>query len=271
MHFKRWITSLVALPILIFLIYKGGLLFSLAITVVSFIGMWEYFQIVWRKDARPLAQALSVTGIVLGALVILSIHFHLYPLIFFIFSLAIILPAFLSISQFQADADIPRFVAFHAMGVVYIPLSLALMIAIRNTEMGLVWIYLIICVVFAGDTGAYYAGTYFGRIKLCPNVSPGKTVVGALGGLGANLIVGFIGQHFWLPEVHWEKVALLVIAIGIAGQVGDLFESMLKRSADVKDSGNLLPGHGGVLDRIDALLFGVPVAYVMMVYVLNLA
>jgi phosphatidate cytidylyltransferase len=269
MHFKRWITSLVALPILIFLIYQGGVLFSLTIVVASFIGMWEYFQIVWQKDARPLTQTLSVSGIVLGTLVILSVHLHLYPLMFFIFSLAIILPAFFSIKQFQAGADIPRFLAFHALGVVYIPLSLALMIAIRNTEMGRVWIYLIICVVFAGDTGAYYAGTYFGKKKLCPNVSPGKTVIGAFGGLGANLVVGFVVQRFWMPEVHWAKIALFVIAIGIAGQVGDLFESMLKRSANVKDSGNLLPGHGGVLDRIDALLFAAPVAYVMMVYVVK--
>lgn len=267
MHLKRWITSLVALPILIFLIYQGGVLFSLTIVVVSFISMWEYFQIVWQKDTQPLAQALSLTGIVLGMLTVLSVHLHLYPLLFFIFSMAVILPAFLSLNQFQVDADIPRYVAYHALGVVYIPLSLALLIPIRSTDVGMVWIYLTLCVVFAGDTGAYYAGSYFGKKKLCPNVSPGKTIVGAVGGLGANLVVGLVVGHIWLPEIPLATVALLAIAVGIAGQVGDLFESMLKRTAGIKDSGNVLPGHGGVLDRIDALLFAVPVAYVVIMYV----
>ena len=178
------------------------------------------------------------------------------------------MPAFLSIQHFYPTADIPRFVAYHALGVLYISLSLALMIAVRNTEKGMIWIYFILAVVFAGDTGAYYAGTYWGEKKLCPRVSPGKTVAGALGGLGANLVVGLIGWYFWLKQVPWTVVVFFAVAVGVAGQVGDLFESMLKRSAGVKDSGNLLPGHGGVLDRIDALLFAMPVAYVMIHYII---
>lgn len=267
MHLKRWITSLVALPILILIIYRGGLLFSLTIAVASLIGMWEYFQIVWHKNPGTLAQSLSVTGIVLGIIVVSSIHLQLYPLVFFVFPMAVILPAFLSLNRFKADADIPRFVAYHALGVIYVPLTLSLLIPIRSTDMGMVWVFLTLCVVFAGDTGAYYAGSYFGKKKLCPNVSPGKTVVGAIGGLGANLIVGLAMGYVWLPKLSWTTVALLAIAVGIAGQVGDLFESMLKRTADIKDSGKILPGHGGVLDRIDALLFAVPVAYVVIMYV----
>ncbi len=269
MHFKRWITSLVALPILIFLVYKGGLLFSATLAIVSGIGLWEYYQIVWPGDTRALARSISLIGILLGAVIVLGAFFQLMPLIFFVVSLSIILPAVLFLKPFDPNEDVPRFLALHVMGVMYVPFSLALMTVIRSTENGMAWIFMILCVVFAGDTGAYYAGRYLGKRKLCPNVSPGKTVVGAMGGLAANLVVILAGKSFWLPGTDWVTVSLLAIAIGIAGQVGDLFESMLKRSSGVKDSGHLLPGHGGVLDRIDALLFAVPMAYVILVHFLN--
>jgi len=126
---------------------------------------------------------------------------------------------------------------------------------------------LIFCVVAAGDIGAFYVGTCWGKHKLCPLVSPGKTVEGSLGGLASNLAVGYIVAYLLLPSLPPVKAAVFFIALGVAGQIGDLFESMLKRSAGVKDSGNLLPGHGGLLDRIDSLLFAGPVALGMILYV----
>jgi phosphatidate cytidylyltransferase len=129
------------------------------------------------------------------------------------------------------------------------------------------WIFLLLILVFLGDTGAYYVGSYFGQHKLCPAVSPNKTIEGSVGGLAASLGAGALFKHFFLPLLPWGLSLLFFFSIGIAGQVGDLFESQLKRVYKIKDSGTLLPGHGGVLDRIDALLFAAPVAYFFKEYV----
>jgi len=112
-------------------------------------------------------------------------------------------------------------------------------------------------------------GSYFGQHKLCPTVSPKKTIEGALGGLAASLGSGALIKHFFLPLLPWGLSLLFFLSINIAGQVGDLFESQIKRVAHIKDSGAILPGHGGVLDRIDALLFAAPVAYIFKEYLLS--
>ena len=111
-----------------------------------------------------------------------------------------------------------------------------------------------------------YAGSFLGKHKLCPAVSPGKTIEGSVGGLIANLGAGAIFKYFFLPAYSWGLSLLFFISVGIAGQIGDLFESELKRSAGIKDSGGILPGHGGILDRIDALLFAAPVAWFFKEY-----
>jgi phosphatidate cytidylyltransferase len=107
-----------------------------------------------------------------------------------------------------------------------------------------------------------------GRHKLNPAVSPGKTIEGAIGGLAGNILVGSIAKFFFLPALSWGPSILFFLAAGLAGQVGDLFESEFKRASKIKDSGGILPGHGGFLDRIDALLFASPVAYFFKVYII---
>ena len=102
---------------------------------------------------------------------------------------------------------------------------------------------------------------------MSPAVSPGKTIEGSIGGLAVNLVLGGIAKYLFLSGLPWGLSLLFFLAVGIAGQVGDLFESELKRSSGIKDSGGILPGHGGILDRIDALLFASPVAYIFIEYV----
>ena len=113
--------------------------------------------------------------------------------------------------------------------------------------------------VFAGDTGAYFAGRAFGRHKLYELISPKKTVEGAVGGLAASVLGGWITQRLLLPHLGVGEALLLGAACGASGQVGDLAESLFKRATGTKDSGTLLPGHGGILDRIDGVLFAAPV------------
>jgi phosphatidate cytidylyltransferase len=148
---------------------------------------------------------------------------------------------------------------------LYIPVLLVLLIPIRQAPQGFWLIFTLVFVVFAGDTMALYVGTFLGRHKLCPNISPKKTIEGALGGLGGNLLAGLIMKLTLFSGVGWGQAAIFCLAVGAAGQIGDLFESQMKRASGIKDSGGILPGHGGMLDRIDALLFAGPVAYVLIV------
>jgi phosphatidate cytidylyltransferase len=128
-------------------------------------------------------------------------------------------------------------------------------------------LYFALAVILMGDTGGYFTGKLFGKTKLIPKVSPKKTVEGALGGLAFSCLTGVATCLAFSLPFHWSVAGVISILAGMAGQIGDLAESALKRAANCKDSGNLLPGHGGMLDRIDALLFGVPFCYLVFLFV----
>jgi phosphatidate cytidylyltransferase len=150
--------------------------------------------------------------------------------------------------------------------VLYLGLPIGAMVAIREAR-GPAALFLLMITVIASDTAQYYSGRSFGRRKLAPAISPKKTVEGALGGFVAGAVVMAVAGAWWLPAVPAAMLALLGVAVVALGIAGDLFESMLKRSAGVKDSSSLIPGHGGILDRIDALLFAAPVYYVVLRYI----
>lgn len=151
------------------------------------------------------------------------------------------------------------------LGYIYGAVLPSYFVLIWRAPEGIRWILLTIAVTAVGDTAAYYAGSLWGRHKLRPRISPHKTVEGALAGLGGNLLGGLACAAAFFPSRMTSAGLLLPLAIGAAGQVGDLCESMLKRAAGVKDSGGILPGHGGILDRLDSLLFSAPVVYYWVV------
>jgi phosphatidate cytidylyltransferase len=149
---------------------------------------------------------------------------------------------------------------------LYLGLPIGAMIAVREIR-GSDALFLLMLTVVVSDTAQYYSGRAFGRRPLAPAISPKKTVEGALGGLLFGAVALVIAGAWWLPAVPPALRAALGVTIVALGIAGDLFESMLKRSAGMKDSSTLIPGHGGVLDRIDALLFAAPVYYVVLKYV----
>ena len=150
---------------------------------------------------------------------------------------------------------------------LYVGLPIGRSSRIRTLEPGRAALFLLMLTVMVSDTSQYYTGRAFGRRPLAPAISPKKTVEGAIGGVvfGAAALRG--RRRWWLPGLRLPFRAMLGLAIVVLGIAGDLFESMLKRSAGVKDSSSLIPGHGGVLDRIDALLFAAPVYYIVLRYV----
>ncbi len=149
---------------------------------------------------------------------------------------------------------------------LYLGLPLGALVAIRETR-GRDALFLLMLTVVASDTAQYYSGRAFGRRPLAPAISPKKTVEGAVGGFIFGALVCAVFGTLWLPVVPLALRAAIGVMIVALGITGDLFESMLKRSAGVKDSSSLIPGHGGILDRIDALLFAAPVYYVVLKYV----
>lgn len=269
MHLKRWITALTALPFIIFLIWKGGGYFAGLVSVACLLALCEYFRIVFNPKGRTVSGLILLLGLMTGLGIIWAAHKNSAELILGAMALNLMLSACFSLTQFKSDPVILENVAKQSQGIIYIPLFLSFLVLIRNGADGMAWVFLIIATVFAGDVGAFYAGRNLGWHKLCPSVSPGKTVEGAVGGLVGNLLVVGLFKCFFLTTLSWGGCILLALSMGIAGQVGDLFESEFKRFSGVKDSGVILPGHGGILDRIDALLFASPMAYFFKEYLLK--
>jgi phosphatidate cytidylyltransferase len=272
MHRKRWITGLVALPFLIYLIYKGGIAFASLIAVAVILALWEYFHIAYSSRDNTVKKPVSVIAIgYLTGVSMVGVAFHYSAensaeMLIAVIGANIIISGLIFLFFFKSDFQIIENIRTQIHGIIYIPLSLSILVLIRNGVDGIAWISFLLTIIFAGDISAFYCGTYFGRHKLSPSLSPGKTIEGSIGGFLANILVGCAFKFVLFPYLSWGICIFFFILIGAAGQVGDLFESALKRTAGVKDSGIILPGHGGILDRIDALLFATPIMYFFIIY-----
>jgi phosphatidate cytidylyltransferase len=152
-------------------------------------------------------------------------------------------------------------IAMLFLGILYVPLLLGHLKLLRDLPHGVQWIFLLLVIVMSADSAAYYTGRSLGKNKLYPLVSPNKTIEGSLGGLVGSLAGVFISRATFFPELSVTDAIVLAFLLGLLGQSGDLFESMLKRSFGVKDSGVIIPGHGGILDRLDSILFAAPAAF----------
>lgn len=266
MHLKRWITGIVAVPFVYLLVAAGGLIFFGLIAAVSVLTLWEYYRAVFTAHPAGPARMMPPIGLCLAPLIVWTVYRggaldHAASII----AVDMIVVAGLTLPLFKDDPQAPHWVAKQVLGLVYIPVMLSFLIMLRLGENGAQWIFWLLCIVAAGDTGAFYTGTYLGRHKLCPWVSPKKTIEGSIGGLVANLIVALLLKMLLLPSLAVLPCVVFALVVGIAGQVGDLFASEFKRAAGIKDSGKLLPGHGGFLDRLDALLFASPLAYLLKI------
>lgn len=264
MHFKRWITAIILVPPLVWLILLGNpLVFGILVVLVGLITLWEYYRIVFQKDDPPISLFYPIWGY-LNAIFIVSATMVDRPVAILIPLMVNVIGAgFVSLFRFKTTPDAPVVVVKQTFGLIYIPLFLSCAVLIYQEISGPLWILLLLGIVAFGDTGAYYVGTQWGRHKLCPAVSPKKSIEGALGGLAANGVFAMVFKLLFLDHISMVLIIIYAVIVGAVGQVGDLFESEFKRAAGVKDSSNLLPGHGGFLDRIDALLFALPVGYLL--------
>jgi phosphatidate cytidylyltransferase len=153
----------------------------------------------------------------------------------------------------------------YSFGILYIGFLTSHLVLIRQLPDGAAWLVILSAITAGSDSGAYYCGRAFGRIKLCPNISPKKTVEGVVGGLAAGIALSAFFAFLLLPAVNWLFLLPVAALLTGAGVLGDLTESVIKRGTDTKDSGTILAGHGGILDRMDSLLFAGPALYYLLV------
>ncbi len=259
MHRKRVLTALILVPVLVAgLLWGGSLFFDLLIILITILCLYEYFEMALRDDS-PI---FKISGIFLGLIPLFFTIFkkeEVYLLfgLFLLFALSIII----CVMTYRAQKFPFLFLAITAFGAGYISLCSSLIYLIYQFPNGLGWISFLFVVVFLADTGAYYAGNLMGRHKLCPAISKGKTVEGSIGGILASV---FGALFCWISFFNFFDLRLLVplsILLAIVSQIGDLAESIIKRHFGIKDSGTILPGHGGVFDRVDALLYAGPTLY----------
>jgi phosphatidate cytidylyltransferase len=250
----RVVTALVLLPGVLWLIWRGGFPFATLIAVAAAACALEVNQLPGKNLGGAAIASMA------GALLI--------PLLHEVSLDAIDVPALLTAVVMVSFADTlvlereianaPRRVGLAVLGAAYPGLLLATLIPLRQLPRGEWWIILAVTVTWLNDSFAYFTGRAFGRRKLYERISPSKTWEGALGGAAGSILGAVVVRSIWIPELPGWGAALIGAGAAILGPVGDLSESMLKRAFGAKDSGRLLPGHGGVLDRIDALLFNAP-------------
>ena len=258
MHLKRWISGLILGPSLIlFILFAPPWLFLLFFTALIVIGLKEFYAL-----ALPMISPKEKgVGFLLGLLLPISLYSR-EPRCF-LFALAFLLLFLLIWALFQAEEFFLRVekASKHFLGFLYISFLLSHFILMVKLDLGRFLVLFTLVTVYFGDTTAFYVGRAWGRKKLAPTISPGKTVEGGWGAVGGSILGALISKYLFLPQLPAVHALILGGAIGVVGQLGDLWESLLKRSAQVKDSGTLIPGHGGLLDRIDSVLFSAPLVY----------
>lgn len=171
--------------------------------------------------------------------------------------------------RFEDVTSLSRFQAKGILGLFYLGLLPAFACKLLYFQHGIIWFVTLLVVVFAGDIFAYLTGMLFGKKKLMPEISPKKTIVGSIGGLVGSIVLAIFMGRF-LDHIPFAYLVVMGFIVGLVGQMGDLFESMLKRVANIKDSGSIMPGHGGVLDRLDGVLFAAPFVLLFAYFFENL-
>ena len=267
----RFLTALVLAPLSFLIIgWAPPWLFLLVLLLFVERGIYEYVRISHHAGFRTVP-AIGYIGA--GALCVAQTAGVLYgpviqiTLVIVVLILSFLLTLIIALWRPPEPRQFLSAAASTIFGIVYVGLTLSLLVPLRFSDVteGRFLTLLLFLVLWSGDGCALFVGRSMGRTLLIPRISPGKTVEGSLGGLIGSLVVGWaFGHWFWRTE-PMQTVILFTGLIAVAGQIGDLVESALKRAGDVKDSGTLLPGHGGVLDRLDSLIFATPVLWIAVV------
>jgi phosphatidate cytidylyltransferase len=262
----RILTSIVALPVVLGLLFFGPpIAWFFLVALAAGFGAFELFKMAVPDDRVSWALGVTITLVLVSALYFFSSDLRVLLSLFCAVPVCSLLVPLFRFKQIErAGLGLMAMVA----GPFYVG-GLLITAALMRRDLGDIgarWVVLTLSIAWLADTGAYFVGRALGKAKLYPAVSPGKTRAGLWGALGAATLAGLLASLTYLPSLPALHGCLLGLLAGLLGQLGDLVESLLKRSVGVKDSGNLIPGHGGMLDRVDALLFVSPTVYLYLVW-----
>lgn len=264
---KRILVSLIGIPLILGSIYLGGIYFFIVVVIIALVSQLEFYNIAQHKNLR----INRIIGLLAGFVILYLYYINME--IYFLPTLLLISILFLIISVFSNKESPLLNSSISLSGIIYPTTLIGTLYPLRQTDIlidvdGLNLLIALLAGVWLCDTAAYYVGKSIGKHKLIERVSPNKTWEGSVAGFAAALVViyalkqnGFLGNSFTTVDG-----IMLSIFSGVGGQLGDLFESLIKRDAGIKDSGYLLPGHGGFLDRFDALIFASPLTYLYFIY-----
>lgn len=257
----RILSAIVAICLLISLVYflgDDGLRFLCVIAVI--LGRRELSRILFRSDDPKLLKFVFNISLLL-----VFFGFAYLPsdgtLVFCLISIFFCCLSLMSEKTFSDLDNLVSFISKSILGFLYVGLLPGMAFHLIGLPNGSFWFFTLLGCVLFGDTFAYLAGMSFGKNKLSPRISPKKTIEGSFGGLAGSVLAGILSVHYFMPQIPMIYMILLCLMTGFVAQQGDLFESLLKRLANRKDSGSIMPGHGGILDRIDGILFGAPIFY----------
>ena len=267
----RNLVNALGIPCWLFLIWKGGLYYTIFMLICCVLALGEFYSIMEKKGAKPLR------WLGMGSTVFIADYYYVQPILTTHQMLGIIIFIVIATSfleLFTANENSTLNISSTFAGILFVPLLLGTSIDIRQYDllMSTNLTFALVVSVWACDSAAFIFGTSFGTKKIMPSVSPKKSWVGSISGLIASLIVFFLFQNQGLLGSFFELKDAIAIGLicGVIGQLGDFTESMLKRDVGIKDSGSLLAGHGGVLDRFDSLIFAFPSTYLYIHFFMRL-
>lgn len=237
--------------------YADSLVFSLFLMLVMFLALLEFN----RMGLAGQHRFEQVIAALAGSCVAPLLHYQQYRLLLPLLTLVLLILSLLFLFRLPPISAIPQRLGWLCLGLFYLPLLLGYLVLLRQYPHGREWIFLTLLVIMGCDSFAYFVGSNLGKRKLYPAVSPNKSVEGGIGGLLGAVVAVFVCRATFLPGIGIFEAIGIGLLLGVVGQLGDLFESLLKRACGVKDSGRMIPGHGGLLDRLDSLLFAFPFVY----------
>ena len=263
MMLKRWLSGLFLGAIVFVVTWFGDPFFSIGVAAIAILGSYEFFPLIGISKKHP----ITIFGII-GVLLFIGMAQFDMKYTAQLVTAAVILPLIWLIFQPDIKHAATNW-AWLIVGILYLGWMLSHFIPLRHLDSGRDWVILAIVGNVVSDTAAFHFGLKWGRHRMAPGISPAKSWEGAAAGfIGAITVVIILGTFLPTLELPYWQSAVLGILIGIFAPLGDLAESLLKRSTGVKDSGNCMPGHGGILDRLDSILFTVVVVYYFVIWVI---
>ncbi len=284
---KRIISGVLAGIILIFIMGQPPYIMGIIVSAVSIIALYEFYQCIRKVNFHPVREVgffscgmfllyimyysfyISLDKTAIGLLSRVLFQRNMIYLIIYLVIVYLMINLIFRRNRFTLDD-----IAVTLLGIIYVPFMMSFVFLVRIMDNGFELAWLVLVGTFSTDTFAYFIGKFFGKAKLLPEISPNKTIAGAIGGVAGSVICtaafgffyanGYAGMR--IPNYHY---ILLGLVCGVLAQIGDWAASAIKRSVGIKDFGHIMPGHGGILDRIDGLLFVAPAVYFYLQFALN--